>query len=371
MNKHLQFLYDRLKEETVLTHLILNSVVTPYREESINRMRESNKLSDDESRLLLYFFKAESACTKLLEAAGKGLEFEVKRLTKSHRTIAWKKNQLNVLSSRLRVILWNVFRYGKMYPDCDGRFKQIASKMGIVNLDELIQKLEVTKDFKEAITAKVNSKEILTELDIVKEFSPMLQSTFLQPEALPDGFKLDIDEILFYHMYGLFNAIYALCNFFTQEFRRDFHFSMQNIIQDVSIKTVPEKVELKNENVNLELFEILKNHVSAKSVKPLQDFFEGRDIEGPIEFLQSKQELMSIFLLLYRNNDLITPKPKLISLLVSNSFVFPNSRINGPEIKPARVREFITRTKASDSFAVLPEILEFAKNRGFGWNFPQ
>ncbi len=371
MNKHLRFLFDSLEDEAKLTHLILNSVVAPSTEESINRMLESNKLSADESRLLQYFFKTQSACTKLLEAAGKGLEFEAARLVKSLRATTWKKKQLNILSLRLRIILRNVFRYGKMYPGCDERFEQIVSKMGLAEINKLSKQLNAVKDAREVLTAKVDSKEILTEQDLVQELSPILQSTFLTPEALSNRFTLDIDEILFFHLYGLFADLHALCDLFTNEFRKDFHFSIKNIIEGVPIEIVPERVELKNEKVNLELFEILKNRVSAKSVKPLHDFFEGRDIEQPIEFLRSKQELMSVFLLLYRNNDLITSKPKLISLLVSKSFVFPNSRTKRPEIKPARVREFIIRTKASDSFAVLPEILEFAKNRGFSWDFPE
>lgn len=352
MNAALEFVLDSLDSEISLNRLIFNSVVDPFLEERIN----STELTTDEQRSLQYFFKVQTACDKLLKAIFEGLQQESIRLLHNKKSLAWKKKSLENLRKILSAIIHNIIDYGKLTENREKRFDEVVSKIGLQNLSGVSDYFEVVKSFQETSTNKIDSKIILTEEDWVKEWSDAHENQ-LKPEMFSLGISLNQQEILFLNLIILFGHVERLYRLFTHQFQRKFHFSIANILNYEEIKIVPDKINLPDKKLNGQLFEILKNHVSPKSVNCLRDFWEGKDISEPIEFLGKKGELYSVFRFLYINNK-ITRKPKLIGELVASSFILPFSA-EGPHLNRERVRDAVI--KSSPPLPVLPEIQKLAK----------
>lgn len=353
MNASLEFVSLNLETETSLKRFIFNSVVDAYIEERIKTLN----LSTEEERLLQYFFKVQTASDKLLKAVFEGLQQESTRLLQNHNTSSWKKNELNTLRKLLATIIDNLKDYGKLTADWERKFEEIVAKINKQNLSGAYDYQKMVKHFQETATSKIDANIILIEEDWAREWAEMHEANLLEPEVFSPFMVLNQEEILFYHFIALFAQILRLCDLFAQPFRRKYNFSISNILKNEEIKKVPEKVKLNDAKLNLELFEILKHHVSPKSVGHLMDFWEGKEVSEPIEFLGKKGELFSIFRMLYKNNK-ITRNATLIGKLVAKSFILPFGE-EGVEVNPKRVREALSRNNRR--LTLLPEIRDLAE----------
>lgn len=363
MNKPLWFLYDSLETEASLNRLIFKSGIAPSIEESLNRLHEKKDITAEQLRLLQYFFKAQAACDKLLNAAFKGLERESKSLLGSNKSIAWKQKELSIRAKLLSSVIHQLGLYAKIDANALRKFKKVKSKIILGSGKPLSEYRDAVKKFQDTTTKQIDSKKILTEDDWLKEWSAMYEKNQIHPDQ--DGFQIQLtqDEILFYHLFSLYNQIYRLCDLFTRQFRKEFHFTMVNIIKRTPIAILQEKVKI-SESVKHDLLGIFKIYVPEKSQGALDAFFEGEELTDKIEFLRSKNELLSVFLLLYKNK-LIGPSPKRIAHFVASSFRLPKSS-RGTELNADRVREFICR-KGKYASTTLPEIQELAISRNLKW----
>lgn len=359
MDTALQFVRDSLDTKGNLNRLILNSVIDPQVESRII----NQKLPLDEQRLLQYFFKVQRAFDRLLKNISEGLDNEAARILENKKLLAWKKKELEELRKLLRVIILNLQTYVTSTPDWQIRLTAILSKIDSYDFKSILDYTSQVEKFQKKSSEQIDSGKILIEEDWVKRWSEMEEKKPLKPESFALGMFLTQEEILLFNLATLLTQVSNLYEIFTYRFRDAFHFSMQNILKDEEIKIVSEKAKLSNKQLNLQLCEILKNYVSENSQQALQDFWEGKDVAEPIEFLGEKGHLFSVFRLLY-NNRQITRKPILIGALVSKSFMLPNCE-DGSVINSERVREAVSRKGMPT--VVLPEVLDLAKRTNLSW----
>ncbi len=355
MNAAFEFAAQTLETEKSLNRFILNSVIKPSLEKSITRRADS----PENKRLLQYYFKGQTACARLLENFAQGVQEESARLLDSRKALAWKQNELNSLAKVLGSIISNISYYGKIDANWEERYVRLIMNSDIDNLLEIARENNMMKYYQERMSAKVDSKKILVEDDWVKDWRETQEKNRQQQEAFSGTLKLNEEEILFVHLMGLYGQTLFLVELFVQQFRNEFHFSMENILKGTPIEIVPPKVKFEDTGLNKELTEILRQYVARKSGKYLKDFFAAKRVSEKIEFLGQKGELLNLFWLLYQNKK-ASQKPKALAALITDSFTLPNCP-EGPDINPDRVREALTRKKAPSLY--LPEVRKLAHRK--------